>query len=91
MYGAGLDKSRHANLQRAAQTVGSVFLTPARTICRGDEKAAIRLTSAIAAATHGHAVLLLDGSFATDAAAAADQAPAVTRALVAGRKELTEL
>lgn len=90
LFAAGLDKSQHPDLQLAAQTVGAVFLTPAMTVCEGDEKAAVRLTSAIAAMAHGHAVLLLEGSFATDGPAAANQAAAATLALVAGRKELTE-
>ena len=56
------------------------------------EPAATRLASAIAATAHGHAVLMLDGTFGSGphaAEAAAEQAAAATLALISGRDSLT--
>jgi AcrR family transcriptional regulator len=92
LAGSGLDKQRHPEIMRAAQKLGQVFLAPAQVLTSGDEAAAARLSSAIVAAAHGHATLLLDGTFgpAPDAAtAAAGQAEAAARALIDGRSWLT--
>jgi hypothetical protein len=58
----------------------------------GDGVAGGRLGSAVVSTAHGHAMLLLDGTFGTGApaaAAAAGQAEAAARALIAGRSWLT--
>jgi hypothetical protein len=63
------------------------FLSPAARLVNGDERAAARLTSAIVATAHGHAMLMLDGTFGSGhhaAEAAAEQAAAATLALIAG-------
>jgi hypothetical protein len=65
---------------------------PAAELASGSEPAAARLASAIAATAHGHAVLMLDGTFGSGphaAEAAADQAAAATLALISGRDYLT--
>jgi AcrR family transcriptional regulator len=92
LVGSGLDKSRHPEIQRAAQPIGLAFASPAAKLAGGDETAAARLTSAIVATAHGHAVLLLDGTFGSGHQAvelAAEQATAATLALIAGRRNLT--
>jgi AcrR family transcriptional regulator len=93
LAGSGLDKQRHPEIMRAAQSLGQVFLAPARMLASGEEAAATRLGSAIVATAHGHATLLLDGTFGPvpdAAAAAAGQAEAAAHALIAGRSWLTE-
>jgi len=92
LAGSGLDKSRHPEVERAAQAVGMAFLSPAARLVNGDERAAARLTSAIVATAHGHAMLMLDGTFGSGrhaAEAAAEQAAAATLALIAGQDSLT--
>jgi AcrR family transcriptional regulator len=86
LAGSGLDKSRHPEIGRAAQTIGMAFLSPAAALA-DDEPAAARLTSAVVATAHGHAMLMLDGTFGSGpeaVAAAAEQAAAATFALIAG-------
>jgi AcrR family transcriptional regulator len=92
LVGSGLDKSRHPEIDHAAQAVGRAFASPAAELAGGDETAAARLTSAIVATAHGHAVLLLDGTFGSGDQAvelAAGQAAAATLALITGRRNLT--
>jgi hypothetical protein len=93
LAGSGLDKQRHPEIIRAAAALGQVFLTPAITLADRDATAAARLSSAVVATAHGHALLLLDGTFGTGpaaATAAAAQAEAAARALIAGRSQLTQ-
>lgn len=94
LFGVGLDKSQ-PDLQRAERMIGAIFLEPARKLC-ATEQHALRLASAIVAAAHGRAALLIDSGFDADdsgednaVATAAEQAAATTRALVAGRRALT--
>ncbi|MBU3064698.1 TetR/AcrR family transcriptional regulator [Nocardia sp. NEAU-G5] len=89
LTGSGLDKTRHGEIDIAAQPIHAAFTAPATEL---DPEHADRIASAIAATAHGHALLLLDNAFGTDEHAcdrAADQAAATVRALIAGRKELT--
>jgi hypothetical protein len=68
------------------------FLSPSVELAGGSETAAARLASAIVATAHGHAMLMLDGSFGSGrhaAEAAAEQAAAATLALISGRDCLT--
>jgi AcrR family transcriptional regulator len=93
LAGSGLDKQRHPEIMRAAAPLTQAFLAPALVLADGDEAAGGRLGSAVVATAHGHATLLLDGTFGPlpDAAeAAADQAGAAARALIAGRSWLTQ-
>ncbi len=91
LAGSGLDKDRHPEIARAAQSIGTAFLSPAAELAGGDQAAAARLVSAIVATAHGHAMLMLDGTFGPGrraAVAAAGQAAAATRALNSGREVL---
>jgi len=91
LAGSGLDKDRHPEIARAAQPVGTAFLSPAAELTGGDQAAAARLVSAIVATAHGHATLMLDGAFGSGhpaADAAAGQAAAAALALIAGRQNL---
>ena len=92
LAGSGLDKDRHPEIARAAQPVGALFLSAAAELAGGDQAAAERLVSAIVATAHGHATLMLDGTFGSGreaAEAAAGQAAAAALALIAGRQALT--
>ena len=92
LAGAGLDKDRHPEIGRAAQPIGALFLSAAADLAGGDQAAAARLVSAIVATAHGHATLMLDGTFGSGregAEAAARQAAAAALALIAGREALT--
>jgi AcrR family transcriptional regulator len=90
LAGSGLDKDRHPEIARAAQPISAAFLSPATELAGGDKAAAARLVSAIVATAHGHAMLMLDGTFSSgqEAADAAGQAAAATLALITGREAL---
>jgi len=92
LAGTGLNKNDHPEITRAAQPITTAFLTPAAELAGGSEATASRLTSAIVAAAHGYAMLMLDGTFGTGAPAveaAAAHAAAATLALISGRESLT--
>ncbi len=92
LAGSGLDKDRHPEIARAAQPIGTAFLSPAAELTGGDQAAAARLVSVIVATAHGHAMLLLDGTLGPGqeaAEAAAQQAATAALALIAGREALT--
>jgi AcrR family transcriptional regulator len=91
LAGSGLDKDRHPEIGHAAQPISAAFLSPAAELTGGDHAAATRLVSAIVATAHGHAMLMLDGTFSSgqqeiDAAA---QAATATLALITGREALS--
>jgi AcrR family transcriptional regulator len=90
LAGSGLDKARHPEIGRAAQPISAAFLSPAAELVGGDQAAAGRLVSAIVATAHGHAMLMLDGTFGSgqQAADAAARAATATLALVTGREVL---
>ena len=91
LAGSALDKDRHPEIARAAEPAGAVFLSAAAEVAGGDQAAAARLVSAIVATAHGHATLMLDGTFGSGpeaAEAAARGAAAAARALIAGRRAL---
>lgn len=95
LFGAGLDKSRHASLGAAAGAVIDAISAVARKLApRGDGGHADALVKAITGLAQGHATLLLDGGFGAppDQAVdlAAERAAAATRALVRGRRLLFE-
>ncbi len=92
LAGSGLSKDSHPEIAAAAQSIGTAFLSPSAELAGGSETAAARLASAIVATAHGHAMLMLDGSFGSGrhaAEAAAEQAAAATLALIGGRDCLT--
>ena len=91
LAGTALDKDRYPEIRTAAQPVSTAFLSPAAELAGYDEDAAARLVSAIVATAHGHAMLMLDGTFGSGRQAAdtaARQACAATLALVIGREAL---
>ncbi|HTX26052.1 MAG TPA: helix-turn-helix domain-containing protein [Streptosporangiaceae bacterium] len=91
LAGAGLDKGRYPEITHAAQPISTAFLFPAAELTDGDQAAAARLVSAIVATAHGHAMLMLDGTFGSGhqaADAAARQAATATVALITGRRAL---
>jgi AcrR family transcriptional regulator len=90
-FGSGIDKSRYPEVERAARPVTEAFLAAVRDLCDGDEDAAQALVTAVGAAAHGHAALLIDGAFGQGgeaAEAAAGLAALGTLALVRGREAL---
>ncbi len=93
LAGSGLDKQRYPEIMRAAAALAQAFLAPAIALAGGDEAAGGRLGSAVVATAHGHAMLLLDGTFGTGspaATAAAGQAEAAACALIDGRSWLIQ-
>lgn len=91
VYGAGLDKTRYPELRPAYERVEEPFGACVAELCPDDPQGAEALGDALEAAAHGHAMLLLDGSYgegpeAIDRAAA--QAAGVTLALIQGRSAL---
>jgi AcrR family transcriptional regulator len=92
LVGSGLSKDSHPEITRAAQAIGAIFLSPSAALATGSQTAAARLASAIVATAHGHAMLMLDGTFGSGAGGvqdAAEQAAAATLALISGRELLT--
>ena len=91
LAGSGLDKDRHPEIGHAARPIAAAFLSPATELIGGDQAAAARLVSAIVATAHGHAMLMLDGTFGSGREAAdtaAQQAATATLALITGRQAL---
>jgi AcrR family transcriptional regulator len=91
LFGAGIDKSRYPDLRSAAEPVTEMFLAPVQIICDGTPEAVDALVTAVSATAHGHAALLLDGTFgAGDSSVdtAMSQAAKATLAIVAGRSAL---
>ena len=91
VYGAGLDKSRYPELRRAYERVEEPFGSCVARLCPDDPAAAEALADALEASAHGHAVLLLDGSYGQGPDAidrAAERGAGVTLALIQGRAAL---
>jgi AcrR family transcriptional regulator len=92
LFEAGLDKSRHPELEAAEQPIDDAFSSSVRALPDCGETAYEDLATAIEAAAHGHAMLLLDGSFGEGAQAVelvAERAARATLALVEGRRLLS--
>ena len=88
---AGLDKSEHPELKEAEQAIEETFLGSVRALPNVDEAAVKTLATAVEATAHGHALLLLDGSFDRDSdpvESAAERAARATLALVESRRLL---
>jgi len=91
LFGAGIDKSRYPDLRSTAEPVMEMFRAPVRILCEGAPEAADDLVTAVSATAHGHAALLLDGTFgAGDSSVdtAMSHAAKATLAIVAGRSAL---
>jgi AcrR family transcriptional regulator len=92
LFEAGLDKSRHPELEAAEKPIDDAFLSCVRALPDGGEAASEGLATAIEAAAHGHALLLLDGGFGRGTEAvglAAERAARATLALVESRHLLS--
>jgi AcrR family transcriptional regulator len=90
LFSAGIDKSRHPELQRAWEPVDAL-LAEVQQLCDADDAAADALTAAAEATAHGYAMLLLDGEYGQGPGAvevAADSAARAVLALIAGRAAL---
>ena len=91
VYGTELDKARYPELRPAYERVEEPFGACVTELCPDDPQAAKALGDALEAAAHGHAMLLLDGSYGEGPDAvdrAATQAARVTGALIQGRAAL---
>jgi AcrR family transcriptional regulator len=90
LFDAGLDKSRHPEIKAAEQPINDAFLGCVNALTDSEADAA-DLSAAVEAVAHGHAMLLLDGSYGPRTEAidpAAERAARATRALVEGRRPL---
>jgi AcrR family transcriptional regulator len=63
LFGAGLDKQHHPELEAAERPITDAFLACVRAVSDGGEAGSENLAIAVEATAHGHAMLLLDGSF----------------------------
>jgi AcrR family transcriptional regulator len=91
LFEAGLDKSRHPALAAAERPIDDAFSSSVRALPDCAERESEYVATAIEAAAHGHAMLLLDGSFGEGPEAvelAAERAARATLALVEGRRLL---
>ena len=60
LYEAGLDKTRHPEVEAAEQPIDDAFMACVNAISGGPGPAALELAVALEATAHGHAMLLLD-------------------------------
>jgi len=89
LFSSGLDKGRYPELKAAEQPIEDAFLESVRALSNGTSPE--ELADAVEAAAHGHATLLLDGSFGEGDRAvelAAERAARVTLAIVESRRLL---
>jgi AcrR family transcriptional regulator len=91
VFGANLDRARHAELDEASRPVKDAFQAAALALSDGDPAAAEALAVAVATTAHGHAVMLHLGAFGRHAGAVEDavaRAGNATLALIMGRAAL---
>jgi AcrR family transcriptional regulator len=91
LFLAGIDKRDHPEVEEAEKPLSDAVLECVTALSGGDQSSADDLATAVEAAAHGHAMLLLDGDFGDGDPAvehAAERAAAATLALVEGRKLL---
>jgi AcrR family transcriptional regulator len=91
LFVTGIDKSRYPEFRRAFHALEETFRACALEVCGQDARAADALMAVTEATAHGHAMLLLDGSFDDEedpVGSAADQAATATLALIKGRTAL---
>jgi AcrR family transcriptional regulator len=89
LFSSGLDKRRHPELKAAEQPIDDAFQECVSALSNGAGRE--ELADAVEAAAHGHATLLLDGSFGeVDQAVelAGERAARVTLAIVESRRLL---
>jgi AcrR family transcriptional regulator len=91
LFGTGLDKCRYPEVKAAEKPLSDAFDDCVDALSGGDGTSAENLASAVEAATHGHAMLLLDGEYSEQSDPiefAAERAARVTLALVASKNLL---
>jgi AcrR family transcriptional regulator len=91
LFVTGIDKSRYPEFRRAFHALEDTFRACTLEVCEHDARATDALMVATAATAHGHAMLLLDGSFDDEddpVNTAAEQAALATLALIQGRSAL---
>ncbi len=89
LFGSGLDKRRYPELKAAERPIDDAFQECVRALSNGTSPD--ELADAVEAAAHGHATLLLDGSFGEGDRGielAAERAARVTLAIVESRRLL---
>jgi AcrR family transcriptional regulator len=87
LFDAGLDKSRHPEIEAAKRPLDDAFMDCVHAI-DGGNAASQNLAVAVEATAHGHAMLLLDGDFGDGDAAvevASERAARATLALIESR------
>lgn len=90
LFGSGLDKCRYPEVKAAEKPLSDAFEECVNALTGGGA-AAESLASAVEAAAHGHAMMLLDGEYSEQpdpVEFAAERAARVTLALVASRQLL---
>ena len=91
LYEAGLDKSRHPEIEIAEQPLDDAFLDTVRALADGDETRAEDLATAMEATARGYAMLLLDDGPDPNSEAvelAAERTARAVLALIEGRRLL---
>jgi AcrR family transcriptional regulator len=92
LFEAGLDKGRHPEMEAAEKPIDEAFLGCVSALPDSGGSTSEDLATAVEAAAHGHAVLLLDGAFGQGDDAvdlAAERAARATLALVESRDLLS--
>jgi AcrR family transcriptional regulator len=92
LFEAGLDKQRHPEIEAAEKPITDAFLATVRAVTNDGQNASEELATAVEATAHGHAMLLLDGSFGRGnkaAERAGEKAARATVALVESRHLLS--
>lgn len=92
LFVAGIDKREHPEVEQAERPLNDALLDCVRAVSGADPSASDDLATAVEAAAHGHAMLLLDGDFGDGDSAvehAAERAAAATLALIEGRRLLS--
>jgi AcrR family transcriptional regulator len=92
LFVAGIDKRDHPEVEAAEEPLNDTLLECVRAVTGGAQAESDDLATALEAAAHGHAMLLLDGDFGDGNPAveqAAERAAAATLALIEGRRLLS--
>ncbi len=91
LYEAGLDKTRHPEIEAAEQPINEALTACVNAIAGGPGPDAEELASAVEATAHGYAMLLLDGGpdpSGEEVERTAERAARAARALVESRRLL---
>lgn len=92
LFTARIDKRDHPEVEAAERPLNDTLAECVKAVSGGDQSSSDDLATAVEAAAHGYAMMLLDGDFGDGDAAvsrAAERAAATTLALVEGRRLLS--